>query len=114
MWENEHKCPSETNLKLLEDLWPARHFRGPYSGPDSYLRRVPSHYLGHHANFSNCRRKVYIDVGAGQFAARGSSEGFLSMLRIYPHLANFDEFYAFEAAPGRYKLPPEVHLLPHI
>jgi len=101
-------CPQNTNFANLEDLWEERHFRGPFTGPRSYFQRVPKHYLGHHANFSKCRRKVYIDVGAGQFAAHGSSEGFLGMMKLYPSLVDFDEFYAFEAVPGLYKFPPDV------
>lgn len=107
VWDSQHRCPSEINMNLLEDLWAEKHFRGPYNGPDSYLRRVPPHYLGNHVNFSKCRRKVYLDIGAGHF-----TKGFMSMLKIYPHLASFDEFYAFEAVPGRYRLPPEVLPVP--
>jgi hypothetical protein len=109
-WAHSRRCPSETNFTLLEDLWPAQHFRGPMSGPKSYFRRVPPHYLGHHADFTRCRRRVYIDIGAGQFNAHGSSEGFLSMLKLYPPLLDFDEFYCMEAVPGRYNLPPQPEL----
>ena len=87
-------------MSRLEDLWPEQHFRGPLRGPNSYFKRVPPHYLAHHANFSHCRRKVYIDVGASSFQS-----GFLEMLRLYPALGTFDEFYLFEAVPGKYRLP---------
>ncbi|KAL1526320.1 hypothetical protein AB1Y20_015035 [Prymnesium parvum] len=105
-WSAPDKCLSDTNFAHLEDLWPKMHFRGPISGPKSYFHRVPPHYLGRHANFTRCRRRVYIDVGAGQFNSQGSSEGFLSMMKLYPSLVEFDEFYVFEAVPGKYVLPP--------
>ena len=95
------QCPAETDMTRLEDLWPEKHFRGPLRGPQSYFRRVPPHFLGHHANFTRCRRRVYIDVGARTFEA-----GLLPMLKTYPALGHFDEFYLFEAVPGFYKLPP--------
>jgi hypothetical protein len=89
-WRNPKACPRETNFSTLEELWPAGHFRGPLNGPRSYFRRVPPHFLGYHANFSNCRRKVYVDIGARHF---DSKEGFLSMLKLYPPLLDFDEYY---------------------
>ena len=89
-WRNPKACPRETNFSTLEQLWPAGHFRGPLNGPRSYFKRVPPHFLGYHANFSNCRRKVYLDIGARQF---DSKEGFLSMLKLYPPLLDFDEYY---------------------
>lgn len=106
-WRRPRKCPSETNFANIEELWPEEHFRGPYSGPQSYFVRVPPHFLGHHANFSSCRRRVYIDVGARMF---DSKEGMLSTLKLYPHLVDFDEFYAFEAVAGFYKLPAQAKL----
>ena len=87
---NPKACPRETSFSTLEQLWPAGHFRGPLNGPRSYFKRVPPHFLGYHANFSNCRRKVYLDIGARQF---DSKEGFLSMLKLYPPLLDFDEYY---------------------
>ena len=89
-WRNPKACPRETSFSTLEQLWPAGHFRGPLNGPRSYFRRVPPHFLGYHANFSNCRRKVYIDIGAKHF---DSKEGFLSMLKLYTPLLDFDEYY---------------------
>ena len=99
------KCPADVDMNKLEALWPEEHFRGPLSGPQSYFRRVPPHYLGNLVDFSKCRRRVYIDVGARTF-----SEGLLEMLRIYPSLVHFDAFFAIEAVAGFYKLPPERQL----
>lgn len=93
-------CPAK-NFSLIENLWPEKHFRGPLRGPDSYFVRVPPHYLAHHANYTRCRRKVYIDVGARSFL----SGGMLDMFLIYPPVALFDEFYAFESQSGFYSLP---------
>ena len=106
-WKHPRKCPAETNFANIEDLWPEEHFRGPFSGPKVYWKRVPPHYLGKHANFTSCRRRVYIDVGARTF---DSNEGMLGTFKIYPELADFDEFYAFEAVAGFYKLPPQPQL----
>jgi len=107
-WSRPQRCPPETDFGRLEDLLPQKHFRGPLSGPASYFKRVPPHYLGHHANFSKCERSVYIDVGAREF---DSKEGMLSTFAVYPQLLGFDEFYAFEAASGFYKLPPQPDLV---
>jgi hypothetical protein len=106
-WQRPGRCPTETNFANIEDLWPEEHFRGPHSGPKSYFVRVPPHFLGHHANFSRCHRRVYIDVGARMF---DSKEGMLSTLKLYPQLANFDEYYAFEAVAGFYELPTQAKL----
>lgn len=139
LWRNPKACPRETSFSTLEQLWPTGHFRGPLNGPRSYFKRVPPHFLGYHANFSNCRRKVYVDVGARYF---DSKKGFLSMLKFYPPLLDFDEYYgsthhctlpsasrsltgcvmfagsslarprsAFEAVAGLYKLPPHDELV---
>jgi len=89
----------------LEDLWPEKHFRGPLKGPNSYFARVPPHFLAHHANFTACRRRVYIDVGARDFES-----GLGEMFKVYPALGAFDEFYVFEAVAGFYKLPPAHQL----
>jgi hypothetical protein len=64
--EEERPCP-DINFSHLEPLMAAEHFRGPLHGPKSYFKRVPPHFLGRHANFSQCRRRVYIDVGARTF-----------------------------------------------
>jgi hypothetical protein len=90
----------------LEDLLPEQHFRGPLQGPRQYFKRVPPQYLANHANISGCRRRVYIDVGARAF-----EHGLREMFGWYPALGAFDEFYAFEALAGFYKLPAphELH-----
>ena len=91
----------------MDDLfWPVQL---PLRGPRSYFRRVPPHFLWNHANASRCRRRVYIDVGARTFDSPNS--GLKSMLKLYPPLLRFDEFYAFEAVAGFYKLPPQIRLV---
>ena len=107
-WRRPHSCPEETSLGNIEPLWPEMHFRGPLSGPQSWRRRVPKHFLARHANFSRCRRRVYVDVGAKLFETK---DGLLGTLQFYPDLLDFDEFYAFEAVAGFYKLPPQKELL---
>jgi len=103
-WRRAQRCPPETSMATIEDLWPDGHFRGPLFGPRRYLARVPPHFLGRHANFSRCRRRVFIDVGAQRFES-----GMLEMFKVYPQLLLFDEFYSFEAVGGKYALPaPEV------
>lgn len=106
-WRRPATCPRDTSFKTIEPLWAEEHFRGPLYGPMNYFKRVPPHFLGHHTNFSSCRRRVYIDVGAREF---DSKEGLLSMLKLYPPLLDFDEYYAFEAVAGFYRLPPQERL----
>lgn len=98
------KCP-KVDATNLEDLLPEQHFRGPLQGPRQYFKRVPPHYLANHANVSGCRRRVYIDVGARDF-----EHGLREMFGWYPALGAFDEFYAFEAVAGFYKLPTPSEL----
>jgi len=106
-WRRPNACPRDTDFRKIEPLLPEEHFRGPYNGPMSYFKRVPKHYLGYHVNFSQCRRRVYIDIGAREF---DSKEGFLAMLKFYQPLLDFDEYYAFEAISGFYKLPGQQRL----
>lgn len=109
-WERPRACPADARGSL-EPLLPEEHFRGPLSGPRTYFRRVPPHYLGFHSDFGACGRKVYIDVGARTF---GSAEGMLAMFKLYPPLARFDEFHALEAVGGLYRLPNASVLTPKL
>ena len=93
-------CPQK-DFRKIEHLWPEQHFRGPLNGPQSYFKRVPPHFLAYHTNYSVCGRKVYIDVGAKSFLHGGMMDFF----KLYPPIAEFDEFYAFEITPGEYKMP---------
>ena len=69
-----------------------------------WWRLVPPHFLGRHTSFSNCHRRVYIDLGARQFG------DWLHLLKEYPQLASFDEIYAFEMQTGLYSVPPPGEL----
>lgn len=100
------ECPQTVNFGWLEDIWKREHFRGPLQGPMSYFKRVPPHYLGNRVSLTNCKRRIYIDIGSRDF-----DEGMLQMFKIYPALLDFDEFYAFEAAHGLYKIPIESVLV---
>lgn len=90
--DSRRKCPLHVDMNRLEDMDIPGHFRGPMSGPRSYFNRVPPHYLGNQIDLHSCTRRVYIDIGARDF-----TEGMLEMLKIYPSLVHFDEFYSFEA-----------------